>query len=116
MITINAQTGEIQIHQGDDQTARFTVTDEDGAAVDVTGGTFKFTVKASLDGANTFQLTSAGGDIDTSQEASGIIDVVLEPADTATLSGLYFYDLEMTLSSKVRTLRRGVFRVLKDVS
>lgn len=116
MLTLNAQTQEITIDQGDDQTVRFTITDEDGAVIDASAGTFKFTVKQFYDDTSAqFQITDSD-DIDISQAASGIVDVAIQPADTATLAGRYVYDLEMTLASKVRTLRRGRFFVRKDVS
>jgi hypothetical protein len=120
MLTVNAQTYQITIDRADDQTIRFTVTDSAGAALDVSAGTFKLTVKASLDdaiGSAAFQKTSpAANGIDLTLAATGIVDVNIVPADTDDLAGLYHYDLEMTLSSKVRTLRRGIFFVSKDVS
>ena len=120
MLTINANNYAVTITRADDQTIRFTVTDSAGAVVDVSSGTFKFTVKQSLDdaiGDAKFQKTSpAGSGIDLTNGATGIVDVLLVPVDTSTLEGLYYYDLEMTLSSKVRTLRTGLFMVRKDVS
>ena len=120
MLTINANNYAVTITRADDQTIRFTVTDSAGAVVDVSSGTFKFTVKQSLDdviGSAAFQKTSpAVNGIDLTNGATGIVDVGIVPADTDDLAGLYYYDLEMTLSSKVRTLRRGMFWVKKDVS
>lgn len=120
MLTVNAQTYAVVVHRADDQTLRFTVVDSTGAVVDVSSGAFKFTVKRNLDddiADAAFQLTSpAGNGIDLTSAASGIVDVNIATGDTDDLAGLYHYDLEMTLSAKVRTLRSGLFYVQKDVT
>lgn len=120
MLTVNANTYQVTIDRGDDQTIRFTVKDSAGAAVNVSAGTFKFTVKSTLDDLIAdakFQKTSpAANGIDLTLAATGIVDVLIVPVNTSTLAGIYYYDLEMVLSSKVRTLRRGLFVVQKDVS
>jgi hypothetical protein len=119
-LTVNADTGLVTIARGDDQTIRFTVTDSTGAVVNITAGGFAFTVKQSIDdaiGSALFQKTSpAGSGIDLTSGASGIADVNIVPADTSAMAGNYVWDLQMTLSSKVRTLAGGVFMVRKDVT
>lgn len=119
-LTVNADTGRVEIARGDDQTIRFTVTDSTGAVVNITAGSFAFTVKESIDdaiGSAMFQKTSpAGSGIDLTNGASGIADVSIVPADTSTLAGAYVWDLQMTLSGLVRTLAGGVFFVRKDVT
>lgn len=120
MLTVNAQTYAVVVHRADDQTIRFTVVDSTGAAMDVSSGTFKFTVKQNLDdaiGDAQFQLTSpAANGIDLTNAATGVVDVNIGTGDTDSLAGVYHYDLEMTLATKVRTLRQGLFIVQKDVS
>lgn len=119
-LSVNAQTGEIDIARGDDQTIRFTVTDSTGAVLNVSAGTFKFTVKDDIDDAIAdalFQKQSpAGNGIDLTSAASGIVDVNVAAADTQALSGPKFWDLEMVLAGKTRTLAGGVFRVRKDIT
>lgn len=120
MLTVDANNYTITASRADDHRIRFTVKNSAGAAYNVSANTFKFTVKASLDdaiGDAKFQKSSpAGSGIDLTSAASGIVDVNLLPADTSALSGTYYYDLEMTESGKVYTLRQGKFLVLKDVT
>lgn len=119
-LTVNEDSGEVVIARGDDQTIRFTVRDFSGALVNCSAGTFKFTVKESIDddiADALFQLQSpAANGIDLTSAASGIVDVNIRAADTASLAGMKWWDLQMTLSSNVRTLAGGVFRVAKNVS
>lgn len=119
-LTVNANTGEIEIARGDDQTIRFTVTDSAGVALNVAAGTFKFTVKDSVDddiADALFQKQDpAGNGIDLTSAASGIVDVNIDAADTVNYAGNKVWDLQMTLAGKVRTLNGGVFRIRKEVS
>ena len=120
MLTVDANTYKITASRGDDHKIRFTVKNSSGVVYDVSANTFKFTVKASLDdaiGAAKFQRTSpVGSGIDLTLAATGIVDVLIVPTNTSGLAGEYHYDLEMTESGKVYTLRQGVFTVSKDVT
>jgi len=119
-LTVDSNNYRIDASRGDDHKIRFTVKNSSGVAYDVSANDFKFTVKASLDDAITdakFQkLSPVGNGIDLTNATTGIVDVNLVPADTAALAGQYFYDLEMTETGKVYTLRAGLFYVKKDVS
>jgi len=118
MLTVNPNTHLVRIDRGDDQPIRVTVTDAAGAIVNVSAGTFKFTVKASLeDAVFVLQKSSpAGSGIDLALAASGVVDVLLVPSDTLSLAGVYVWDLEMVLASKTRTLAKGIFVVEKEVT
>lgn len=119
-LTIDAQTFRITASRGDDHKIRFTVRNSSGVVYDVSANTFKFTVKEKIDDiiadAMFQKQDPAVNGIDLTGAAGGIVDVNLVPADTATLAGRYYYDLEMTESGKVYTLLQGVFEVKKDVS
>mgnify|MGYP001564060581 CR=1 FL=1 len=119
-LTVDSNNYRIDASRGDDHKIRFTVKNSSGVAYDVSANSFKFTVKTSRDDAITdakFQkLSPAANGIDLTSAATGIVDVNLVPADTSALAGQYFYDLEMTESSKVYTLRAGLFYVVKDIS
>jgi len=135
MITFDPGSSEIALDRGDDQPATLTVILRSGlylalvpgealqsgdVAQNVTAGTFKFTVKFSLDdviGSAKFQKTSpAANGIDLTDAATGKIVVNFIPSDTQALAAGYYYDLEMVLAGKTRTLRAGRFTVTKDVS
>jgi hypothetical protein len=119
-LTVDPNTYDITILRGDDQTVRFTVTTSTGAAQDVTGWSFKFTVKSSLDdaiGLALFQKTTGGGGIVLTTPASGIVDVSLSASDTQAMSGKYFYDLQgVDLTGLTKTVRAAIFYVRKDVT
>lgn len=120
MLTVARDTYRITASRADDHKIRFTVYNSSGAAYDVSANSFKFTVKASLDDAITsakFQKASpASGGIDLTLAATGLVDVNIVPSDTATLGGIYYYDLEMLEGAKTYTLQEGIFYVLKDVT
>lgn len=120
--TVDANTGLVRIARGDRQGIRFTVVDENGAVIDVSLNSFKFTVKRSIDDAITaakFQKTSplANG-IDLTLAATGIVDVLIAQVDTASLSGKHVYDLKMTEPAKDPQTIAGpaAFFVFKDVT
>lgn len=119
-LTVDPNTYDITILRGDDQVVRFTVTTSTGAAQDVTGWSFKFTVKSSLDdaiGSALFQKTTGGGGIALTTPTSGIVDVTISAADTAAMGGGYFYDLQGTdTGGLIKTVRLARFIVAKNVS
>lgn len=119
-LTVDPNTYDITILRGDDQIVRFTVTTSTGAAQDVTGWSFKFTVKSSLDdaiGSANFQKTTGGFGIALTTPSGGIVDVTLAATDTQTLGGSYYYDLEGTDGSGLaHTVRLARFNVRKDVT
>jgi hypothetical protein len=118
-MTVDPNTYDITILRGDDQTARFTITTSTGAVQNVTGWSFAFTVKSSLDDLIAdakFQLTVGSG-ITLTFATLGIVDVAISAANTAALAGSYYYDLEGTDGSGLKhTVRLSRFIVRKDVS
>lgn len=84
----------LTIKQGDDFSRTLTIT-EDGAAVDITGCTLTFHLRApgattdAIDPAPTLALTTP---------ASGLATLTLTDAQTATLTALtsYTYEIELT--------------------
>lgn len=121
MTIIDPLDYSIETERGDDAVIEFPIVDDDGAVLDVTGASWRFTVKASLDdaiGAAVFQLTQpAVNGIDDTNAATGLIVVTLPHLYLENLAGEYVYDLEMTLGGKVTTFTRNAsLRVHKDVS
>lgn len=120
MLLIDPNNYRIDASRGDDHTIRFTVKNSSGVAYDVSANSFKFTCKDDLDDLIAdakFQKSSpVANGIDLTNAAQGIVDVLLIPSDTAALAGRYFYDFEMTESSKVYTLRQGLLFIKKDVT
>lgn len=87
----------------------------DSTAVDITGNTFLLTVDPSPaptdDTNNLFQNTPAIQDA-----AGGVIRVTLSSGDAGQTPGTYFYDLQMTSGSSVRTIAKGQWVVEQDIT
>lgn len=106
----------IDMVRNDDRTFTLTFTDENGTAIDITGYTVFFTVKSAksdLDAAAKIAKTWSAH----SDPTNGITTFALEPADTTSLSGMYYFDIQMKdVSSKIYTPMIGYFNVVEDVT
>jgi hypothetical protein len=71
----------------------FTVTNEAGQAVDITGDTIRFVVARG--GEVAISTEDGNASIDTSQTASGKFFVTVSDEDTAALKGTYLYQAEI---------------------
>jgi hypothetical protein len=121
MLTIDPIDYSVEIDRGDDQEMEIPIVDSDGNPINVTGASFRLTVKSSLDdaiGAAIFQLTNPiGNGLDVAAAATGIIVAYFPHLYLEPLAGEYVYDFEMTLNGKVRTIVRAArFFVHKDVT
>ena len=114
-----AETVERQLRMrwGESAVWVVTVTDADGAPVNITGATMSFTAKwaaTDADTAKVFQKTVGAGIILTAP-ASGIATVTLAVTDTATLppgrTALLMYDWKMSLSGLTTTVAFGTLLV-----
>jgi len=111
--------GEIEIYRGDDLTIQATARDSSGAVVNLTGAVIKMTVRTSPSAANiVFQKTSADPtQIAITGAATGQFEIYIVPANTSTREcKRYWYDVEITLSSKVHTGIVSTFTILEDVT
>jgi ribosomal protein S11 len=83
---------KLVIKQGEAKTVTFTVTDADGAAVDLSAAAMFLGVKKDKsDAAYTF--SHADADFDKTQAASGIVSVELSAADTDQPEATYIGEL-----------------------
>ena len=83
----------VSMVQGESRLIDVTVTDADGTATDITGATIVW--KAGVSPFGTASLTKAGAIVDADE---GLFRVTIEPADTASLSGVLFHWAEIVLS------------------
>ena len=99
----------LRLTRGDTGHFRFTVTDADGAVVNLTGATATLTVKKYEDDVTAILTkTEADGLTLVAPQTGGLIDLEVEPADTATLApGYYRYDLEVQPGEYVYTVDSG---------
>ena len=118
MYSIDQGNGDLEMDRGDYVNPKLTITDAAGNALNVTGATFRLTVKSSLDDALAsalFQIATPSG-FDVTAAASGIVVPLILESYTQGLAGDYVYDVEMVLSGQTTTIvRAALFRVLKDV-
>lgn len=113
----------LNLTRGDDRDFDFTVVDRTGAAEDITGWMFWFTVKTSPadpDAAALFQLTSAAEQIVVDVAGEGIGRILVRAAHTKSSSpGNYVFDLQCRKGppgSPVQTLSRGVLKLSDEVT
>lgn len=114
-VTVDPQTFDAQVIENRRFLIQFTVTDETGAVVDITGATVNFTVKKDVDdAANVFQLTVGSG-ITLTDPTNGVMQVAGVPADTDGNDGQHIYELDMTLGGNNDSLRIAEFFIRKKV-
>lgn len=116
---ITTNVANLTITRGDTVFHRITVLNTDETAKDISGATARYTVRSvNFSGVQILQKTTGGGGIQLTTPASGILDVTLDPANTALLipGQRYVYDCELTLSGQVSTVQTGSLTVTGDVS
>lgn len=114
---------EIELIKGDDLTLQYIIKDKyTKEPVDLTGSSFKFTVKEDKtkpDSEALFQLTSAvSTEIMIVDATNGILEVYIKATHTKNAtSGIYYFDLEETTSTgKVYTRDLGEIEIIEDVT
>jgi len=105
----------ISITRGEDVTLSGTVTDQDGAAVDISGDSMVFTIKNSLTDADADAVKQINA---TNLGADGTFDVPIADTDTKNIDlRPRWYDLEITHSTGTKaTVSRGRFTLKPDVT
>jgi len=120
-MAIGAQA-DFEMHSGDHRDLVVTVKDEAGALVDISGATMRWHL-SKLDSSGSrpgpkgaaLVQKSVGSGIVLTTPASGVATVSLLPADTASLAGEFYHELEMVLGGKTSTVLFGKVTVLKDL-
>lgn len=98
--------------QGTHKRLHFTLTDQDGAALDITDVTLSWQVSASAAGTVLLSKTTGGGGITITDAAAGQFRVALAPADTAALAGVYYWECRLTdLSGNVSVVAWGYLTI-----
>lgn len=86
---------KVTLKQGEAKRLTLTVTDANGAAVDLTGCTL-FLAAKSHKGDEGYAFSKEHSDFDVSQAAQGIVSVFLGATDTNQVPGLYVGELRVT--------------------
>ena len=118
MVEFNMQYQAINITRvrGDTVSFRFNVKDSAGAAVDISGFSYKLTVDTledpTDDTTKVFQLT--GSIVDA---ANGVVEFSISALQSDQDPNMYYFDLEQTdNASKIRTIAKGQWIVLQDIT
>ena len=109
-------TTMLTVMRNDDLPVTITFTDANGVAVNITGSTCFFTVKANntdLDAAAKI-AKSWGAHLDP---VNGITTFNIVPTDTVNLLGKYYFDVQLkTAAGLIYTPIHGIFTVLADTT
>ena len=88
---------------------KFTVTDQDGVAVNLTSATIKWSLKKSLEADAVITKTTASG-ISITNAAGGIFEVTITDTDATDLVGRYYSEAVITDNAgKIYTITNDQF-------
>lgn len=100
----------IYYYANDARTKSYTITDGDGAAVDLSGDTLSLTIKKKKGGTAVDTLTTTAGDITISGASNNVVNIAfnndLEERE-------YFYDLYNNTDDQ--TIMYGKLKVTEEV-
>jgi len=112
---------DITLHSGDTLVLEVTVKNASATAVDLTAATFAWAMSkksasaVAPQGAALLTKALASG-ITLIDAATGRIDITLDPADTESLAGTYYHELQMTDTGVVSTVLYGSVTIVKDLA
>ena len=112
---------DVTLHSGDTLILEVTVNDPTGSPVDLSSTTFAWALsKKSASavaprGAALMTKALASG-ITLVDAATGRVDIALDPADTESLAGTYYHELQMTDTGVVSTVLFGSVTIVKDLA
>jgi hypothetical protein len=111
-----AETGQdITIYAGNDVALDVSLLDEAGAALDLTGTSLEWGMAERFaDDAVLRKATPV--EIEVTDEVAGLATVHLDPADTATLGGIYRHELRLTdAGGNIVTLLTGALTIRTSI-
>lgn len=89
------KTQDIELWAGDTLTLGVTITNEAGAAVNLTGATLRYAIAPSHNHTTKSVSKTTGSGVTHTDAANGVAQIALLPADTAGLKGVYVHELEV---------------------
>jgi len=107
---------DFSMHSGDDLTLAITLKDAAGATVDVTGATGVFAIGKQDSTGNPKGSPLSEPTVAVQDGPNGLLAVTIVPANTASLAGDYWYELQLTgADTKISTVLYGTLTVQKDL-
>lgn len=115
---------DLAMHSGDDVGVNVTIRDEAGAVIDVSSASaFRYqAAEYNADNADRPWHGSAviskalGSGVTVTDGPNGVVRVTLSSADTASLEGRFYHELEMTLGGAVSTVMTGLLTIQADLA
>lgn len=106
----------ITMYRGDSYALDFTITNSiTSAAVDLTGKTFELTVNSEqAPTTNANQKFQVAGVIVTA--ADGTLTFTPSSSDTDLTPGRYYFDIQMTEGTTVKTIHLSSFTIKQDIN
>lgn len=106
---------DICVVRGDSPVIPVSVKDENGVAIDITGGVFTLTIDGEEEPTDALNnVFSVPGVI--TDAPGGKVTFTPSTTDTDEGSGGYFYDIQMVLAGSTRTILKGKFEILQDIT
>ncbi len=105
---------EVIVRQKEARTLKFTVTDQNAAAVDLSGATFKFNIESET-AAESFLVEKISSDFGTARATGGIVTVGLSPTNMNLNPGVYNSEFEVNYSASHIEKRLIAFKVQNAV-
>lgn len=93
---MTTEASTITARSGDSLRLNITAKDSDGSPLDLTGGQVRFGLGKSPTGSAEVVKSSSEGSVAITDAAVGEFVVEIEPADSADLSGMYHFEVEVT--------------------
>lgn len=107
---------KLTIIRGDSVTLPVTFKNSDGSAINLTGSTVFFTVKASDSDSDDNAKIKKSVTVHTSP-TEGKTTIELSTTDTNLSAGIYLYDIQIVDSlGKVSSVRADKLEVIKDIT
>ena len=102
---------DIYYYNGDSRTKSYTVTDGDGAAVDLSGDTLTLTIKKKKDDSSAVATLSTASEITISGASNNVVNIAFNNEVFDERS--YYYDLYNNTDDE--TIMYGLLIVTKEV-
>jgi hypothetical protein len=110
---IVAADHNFKVYKGDTFNAVLTFTDENGAAIDLSGSTLLMQIKKRATDSLSEQALTEGDGLTVSGAGNNIVTI---SADMDIAAGRYVYDFQATTGSNVITYLKGAIVVYQDVT
>ena len=108
----------VKLISGTDTDLEFTVTDSDGSAVDLTGGSGRFAAARRVTDAKVIDTGASPtvGSITIVNASTGRVNVTLSDTETDSLEGSYLFEFQWTnASGRESVIARGTLTFIRNM-